>query len=142
MKAADLAMKSRFSVVALVSAFAGCMQTVPREFGPEWTKVTHEDSSVEYRRNVEVPVVHGGCLCSDYTLKLENDELKIRERDGNAGFSLTSEPFGYFDVRKNASGKASEYVVTLGQVTYLDLNGDGIIDAKLEKNQPFINPFL
>jgi hypothetical protein len=110
-----------------VVAVGAC--TAQRRFGPEWTKVGDT-----YERKVEVKVVHYAAgNVSNYTLPLEKGEVHVWQVDGDRGFHVaTQHPDGRLEIATDDQGNAAGFMVVLGEMEYIDLNGDGVIDAMRE----------
>ncbi|HZS08838.1 MAG TPA: hypothetical protein VFD58_28640 [Blastocatellia bacterium] len=118
------------ATLAVIPA-AVCAYALQRQFGPEWVRVGDE-----YHRKVEVKAVHSAAgNTSNYTLPLEQGEVFVREVDHNCGFSIGSQTYGSFELKKGEDGRVTEYAVDPGGTKYFDLNGDGIIDAKYDKGR-------
>jgi hypothetical protein len=119
--------------------------SMAREFGPEWKKVTFANSNyVEYQRKLEISATHAGIgNATHYPIKLEHHSLNVFELDDNLGVNIHIRNYGEFSLAKDLKGKPESYTVALGPVRYFDLNGDGYIDARYdghkEVNEIFYN---
>jgi hypothetical protein len=86
-----------------------------------------------YERTVKAKVVHytAGDV-SNYTLPLEKGEVHVTQVDGERDFQVTIQhPDARLYVDTDGQGKAKRIDVVLGNVTYIDLNGDGVFDAMI-----------
>lgn len=108
-----------------------------RDFGPEWKKITFENSNyVEYQRHVEINATHAGIgNVTNYPLQLESHNLSIFELDENLGLNIHIRQFGEFSLAKDLQGNPESFTIALGSIRYFDLNGDGYIDARYDGNK-------
>lgn len=99
---------------------------VQRKFGPEWTK-----TGDVYSRKVVVDVTHypAGNV-SNYHLPLESGELYVCENDEHSFLDFGVRAHGGIGVTKDEKGRVTKYVVSIGEMTHIDFNGDVLFDAR------------
>ena len=111
---------------------------IARDFGPEWTKKTFENSNyVEYQRTLEITATHSGMgNVTNYPIALENHNLAVFEVDDNLGLNIHVRGLAELSIGKDMQGQPESFTVAIGAVRYFDLNGDGYIDARYDaKNE-------
>ena len=117
-----------------------------KKLGPEWTK--DKDNELLYRRKmvIEVSRLDNGRESTGYTIPMEHHTVTISEADENRGVSVKvlqrgrNSPredslHGELEVRKDVKGKVYKMRVELRDNIYFDLDGDGMIDAFIDKRK-------
>lgn len=131
-------MKIFLSHTFIVFTFACTLTTnsVARDFGPEWTKKTFENSNyVEYQRTLEITATHSGMgNVTNYPIALENNNLAVFEVDDNLGLNIHVRGLAELSIGKDMQGQAESFTIGIGAVRYFDLNGDGYLDARYDGN--------
>lgn len=121
-------------IITVVLTTHWATQSIAKEFGPEWNKVTFPNSNyIEYQRKLEITATHAGIgNVTNYPVSLENHNLNIFELDDNLGLNIHIRQFGEFSLAKDLQGKPESFTIGLGAIRYFDLNGDGYIDARYD----------
>lgn len=109
----------------------------PKVLGPEWKK-----EGTLLTRTMEIPLgrqANGTPGWTWYTVDMENNTAEITERDDKRGVEISSSPRGklgakYMSItaRMDEKGNIEEFSVGLKKVGYIDLDGDGMIDAMVD----------
>jgi hypothetical protein len=137
-------MKKVLLPVTFIIATQWGTQSMAREYGPEWNKVTFPNSNyVEYQRKLDVTATHAGIgNVTNYTIPLENHSLNVFELDDNLGINIHIRQYGEFSLAKDLQGKPESFTIGLGAIRYFDLNGDGYIDARYDGTKEISEIFL
>ena len=112
-----------------------------KKLGPEWTKDKDDDDL--YRRKMEIELLRRpiGWYYTGYTIPLENHTVNIMESDENRGVNVViisrveNSALGEFKIRKDVKGKVRDITAQLNDVYNYDLDGDGMIDAIVDKRK-------
>lgn len=99
----------------------------PPKLGPQWVRVGDH-----HERTVVVQATHHGGPSAEYVVPLDYDQVSLYERNDNRGFEFRH-PSGDLDVVKDDQGKPRYFCVGLMKVTNIDLDGDGMFDALIDR---------